>query len=208
MRSYGPTILTWSAIGILQLACSDPEEPARQPENGAVLVTLASRGNGIDPDGFSLVLGDSVFRLTAGDTLRLTARAPGNYTVRVRDVAAHCAVTPDSARVALQSNSSVTVQFSAECYGKLLYHEWRNGIMQMFYLDEFGQPRKLTGQTDETQWLPIWSPRRVPWSNVTRLDVASEYGRRTAQRRTRWLPPRSRSWPAAPTVHVAVVLIR
>ena len=157
MRSVYATVLIGSAIGILQLACSDPNAPD-QRETGTVLVTLAARGNGVDADGFSLAVGDTVQRLRAGDTLRVTGLAPGNYTLRVGGVASHCAATPDSASVQVQNESTTTVQLSAECYGKLLYTEWRPGDNQLFYLDEYGVRRKLTNQMDGGQWIPRWSP--------------------------------------------------
>jgi Tol biopolymer transport system component len=158
MRIHNAAVLAWSAIGLLLLACSDPGEPDRPPEPGTVVVTLATRGNGIDADGFSVALGDRSFRLAAGDTLRLTDLAPGNHTLRVGDVAAHCAAAPDSASVQVQSKGSATVQFITECYGKLLYKEWRPDSHQMFYLDEYGQTRKLTAQMEGLQWIPVWSP--------------------------------------------------
>ncbi|HET9983111.1 MAG TPA: hypothetical protein VFQ38_05980 [Longimicrobiales bacterium] len=124
-----------------------------------VRFTVDRAGNAEDPSGFQILFRDSLYGLRSGDTLVVRDVAPGSYTARLADVAAHCFTHADTLGLTIRGAVTTTAGFRVECYGDFLYSEWYGQYVdQLFYMDARGVRRKLTPAQDGGQWGATWSP--------------------------------------------------
>lgn len=95
-------------------ACS--EGPA-SPGTGTLVVTTATQGDGLDPDGFTLLLDrDSLLALGANTSLSLDGLPAGRHTLSLSDLAANCTLdTPNPLTATVRPDETVRLTFEVAC---------------------------------------------------------------------------------------------
>jgi dipeptidyl aminopeptidase/acylaminoacyl peptidase len=163
------------AATLASLSCSDPGTgPLPEEEVGALRLFAIITGNGSIHEGLSASVLGTEHRFAVHDTLRLEGLPPGELTIRIGGVPTHCTTQAESILVHVESGRVTNVELAAECYGEILFREWYGPFRsQLFFMDRYGVPRKLTPQMPGGQWSPKWSPdgTRVLFEKHSEDDV-------------------------------------
>jgi len=121
-RSTAPGVAIGALAFIMSqaVACADP---APGPAIGAVEaigaaeVTVATSGESVDPDGYSVRVASVPAQPVAiNGTITLSALAAGDHAVALNDVAANCAVIGDNPRtVRVSAGATARIDFAIAC---------------------------------------------------------------------------------------------
>jgi hypothetical protein len=86
------------------------------PTTGTLQVTASTRGDEMDPDGFSVKLdAQDPDNLAPGGMLERAGLQPGDHTVFLGGVAANCSVADNPQTVTIKAGETATVQFAVTC---------------------------------------------------------------------------------------------
>jgi TolB protein len=100
------------------LGCSG-EDVTDPPATGSLTITTSTTGPEPDADGYAVSINDGAeTAIPASGTLQRDNLEPGNHSIRLSGVAAHCTVAGENPRsVSLPAGETVTVTFQLTCSG-------------------------------------------------------------------------------------------
>lgn len=86
------------------------------PVTGTIMVTTATTGESIDPDGYMVDTDGDTLAIEVNDTVYFEDLAPGDYDVTVSGVEANCTVADTTTQAAtLVGDDTAAVDFSITC---------------------------------------------------------------------------------------------
>ena len=102
---------------VLGAACDDSTGPP-SGSGGTILVTIATAGSDLDPDGYTLTINndpqyDRV--LQQNDTARFENVPPGQYTAAIAGVAGNCGINSSQFTLGVINNSLTEFAFAVAC---------------------------------------------------------------------------------------------
>jgi hypothetical protein len=111
-----PFLLTIGLAATLSLASACDDDPSG-PDTGTIDVTVATTGEDIDPDGYTVSLdGGGAQAVTVNGSVDFTSVEAGQHVVLLAGVAANCTVAGDNPRtVTVTEGGTTTVAFSVTC---------------------------------------------------------------------------------------------
>jgi Tol biopolymer transport system component len=101
----------WTGLG-----CGG-EDVTNPPATGSLTITTSTTGPEPDADGYAVSINDGAeTAIPASGTLQRDNLEPGNHTIRLTGMAAHCTVAGENPRsVSLPAGETVTVTFQLTC---------------------------------------------------------------------------------------------
>jgi len=115
LRRCGSTIAAATIVS-LNGACAGTDT-AGPPAEGALIVTSATAGDAVDPDGYAVSLDGAAARpIGSGGLLTLTGISPGEHRLGLLGIAENCSLDGENPRTAVVSaGDTARVDFSVTC---------------------------------------------------------------------------------------------
>lgn len=87
------------------------------PESASIRVVVSTTGQGSDPDGYSVRVGDRVRAVAADDEVLFEGLEPGSHMVELNGVSPRCTVASDATiGVVAEAGQMADVSFQVECH--------------------------------------------------------------------------------------------
>lgn len=158
----GPFVLHDLESGDIEVRGATP-----LPTTGSVRVVTSSTGFPIDPDGYTLRLGDVTQTIGANDSLTVRALGPGVYPVSVEDVAEGCTVAPIEP-LSVTAGTFGRLNIDVDCYAPTIAFvaDVENNVDVYFSSPSGGAQFRLT-TAQGADWDPAWSSdgKRIAFSS-------------------------------------------
>jgi Tol biopolymer transport system component len=174
-----PTVLARRAwFLLLALTGCREENPVEPTGGGSMVVVVQTSGPGMDPDGYTLVLDDTVTHsLPVAGTTTITELSAGEHALELTGLSTNCspaAAPPSSVTIAADADASVDIDVA--CTNILPYdlaYEYQRDI---YLLPATGEP-PIQFTSDSENFALTWSPdgRRLAFQKtIRRVDQSPD----------------------------------
>ncbi len=160
-------LLAFCAVAVwLGTACGDGDGDTTGPDTGSMLVTTATSGDTLDPDGYTVTVdGSESQAIGVNAMVSFSDLSGGAHSVELTGVAVNCAVGGDNPRMlTVTVGSTVPTTFDATCvaalFDRIAFRTDRDGNNEIYVMNADGTgPMNLTNDP-AFDGGPTWSPAR------------------------------------------------
>lgn len=147
-------------------ACGGGDEMV-SPTTGVLVVTTSTAGADIDPDGYTLQIGNQPVGIAPSATVQVPDLPPGQYSISLGGIAANCTVAGSAQRVAVvQDRDTSRVQFAIACVTRgpaatsshILFEGFLDGVLDLYVMNADGDSVRDLEADIEFAGFPSLSP--------------------------------------------------